>query len=52
MKPKERKIFFIKVRNILEFMKNIQTIRTGEEKYSELIAVRNLLEGPKSDEWT
>ncbi|WZZ73084.1 hypothetical protein YC2023_084454 [Brassica napus] len=37
-KPEARKIFSVKVRNILEFIKNIQSIRTGAGKYSGLIA--------------
>ena len=31
-------IFSVKVRNILQFIKNIQSIKTGAEKYSGLIA--------------
>ena len=39
-KPEARELFFSKFRIILEFIKNIQLIRTGAEKYSGLIAGR------------
>ncbi|KAF2551768.1 hypothetical protein F2Q68_00037534 [Brassica cretica] len=40
-KLEAQKIFSVKVRNILEFIKNIQSIRTGAGKYSGLIAGQN-----------
>ena len=50
MKPKEREIFFIMVRDILEFIKNIQLMKTGVEKYLGWIADQQLPERPKSGE--